>query len=123
MQLKKPKVFLHKGQFPNRLELSFVILSGQLANEEILHRSILGNTSIVLSVLSKVYVLLRLIFLELSSRLLKWAITFCSYKKLAFFTTNVNVENQTFGYHKTVCVALNRQFLVGAVMPSLFLTP
>src|SRR5690606_34349383 len=75
MQLKKPKVFLHKGQFPNRLELSFVILSGQLANEEILHRSILGNTSIVLSVLSKVYVLLRLIFLELSSRLLKWAIT------------------------------------------------
>src|SRR5690606_29440448 len=76
MQLKKPKVFLHKGQFPNRLELSFVILSGQLANEEILHRSILGNTSIVLSVLSKVYVLLRLIFLELSSRLLKWAITF-----------------------------------------------
>src|SRR5690606_38083726 len=79
MQLKKPKVFLHKGQFPNRLELSFVILSGQLANEEILHRSILDNTSIVLSVLSKVYVLLRLIFLELSSRLLKWAITFPRY--------------------------------------------
>jgi hypothetical protein len=43
-------------------------------------------------------------------------ITFCSYKKLAIFTTNVDAENETFGYHKTLCVALNRQFLVGAVM-------
>jgi hypothetical protein len=39
---------------------------------------------------------------------------------LAIFTTNVDAENQCLINHKTVCGALNRQFLVGAVMPSLF---
>jgi len=43
-------------------------------------------------------------------------ITFCGYKKLAIFTTNVDAENQTFVYHKTVCGVPNRQFLVGAVI-------
>jgi hypothetical protein len=38
------------------------------------------------------------------------------YKKLAIFTTNVDAENQTLINHKCVCGALNRQFLVGAVM-------
>jgi len=45
-------------------------------------------------------------------------ITFCSYKKLAFFTTNVEAENQTLINHKCVCGALNRQILVGAVIAS-----
>jgi hypothetical protein len=34
------------------------------------------------------------------------------------FTLNVNAENQTLINHKTVCGALNRQFLVGAVSGS-----
>jgi hypothetical protein len=42
-------------------------------------------------------------------------LTFCSYKKLAIFTTNVDAENQTLINHKIVCGALNRQFFVGAV--------
>jgi hypothetical protein len=42
-------------------------------------------------------------------------ITFRSYKKLAIFTTNVHAEYKTFGYHKCVSGALNRQFFVGAV--------
>jgi hypothetical protein len=42
-------------------------------------------------------------------------LTFCSYKKLAIFTTNVDAESQTLINHKCVCGALNRQFLVGAV--------
>jgi hypothetical protein len=44
------------------------------------------------------------------------AITFCSYKKLAIFTTNVDAENQCLINHKCVCGVLNRQFLVGAVI-------
>jgi len=40
--------------------------------------------------------------------------------KLAIFTTNVDVENQTLINHKCVCGALNRQFLVGAVVRSCF---
>ncbi len=43
------------------------------------------------------------------------AITVCSYKKLAIFTTNVDAENQCLINLKCVCGALNRQFLVGAV--------
>ena len=43
-------------------------------------------------------------------------LTVCSYKKLAIFTTNVHAENQCLINHKCVCGALNRQFLVGAVM-------
>jgi hypothetical protein len=39
---------------------------------------------------------------------------------LAIFTTNFVAENQCLINHKTVCGALNRQFLVGAVMPSPF---
>jgi hypothetical protein len=35
---------------------------------------------------------------------------------LAIFTTNVDAENQTLINQKCVCGALNRQFLVGAVM-------
>ena len=54
--------------------------------------------------------------LAVSSVFLALVVTVCSYKKLAIFTTNVDAENETFGYHKTVCGALNRQFLVGAVM-------
>ena len=49
---------------------------------------------------------------------LKWLITVCSSKKLAIFTTNADAENQSLINHKCVCVALNRQFFVGAVMPS-----
>jgi hypothetical protein len=45
-----------------------------------------------------------------------WHITVCSYKKLAIFTTNVDAENKCLINHKTVCGALNRQFLVGAVL-------
>ena len=56
-----------------------------------------------------------------STRHFLWLhLTYCSYKKLAIFTTNVEAENQAFGHHKTFCGALNRQFFVGAVMPSLF---
>jgi hypothetical protein len=47
-------------------------------------------------------------------------LTVGSYKKLAIFTTNVDAENQTFVYHKTVCGVPNRQFLVGAVIASVF---
>jgi len=47
-------------------------------------------------------------------------ITFCSYKKLAIFTTNADAENQCLINHKCVCGALNRQFLVGAVSSSGF---
>jgi len=47
-------------------------------------------------------------------------ITFCSYKKLAIFTTNVDAENQTLIIHKCVCGALIRQFFVGAVSGSCF---
>ena len=43
-------------------------------------------------------------------------LTFCSYKKLAIFTTNIDAENQCLINHKTVCGALSRQFLVGAVI-------
>jgi len=32
------------------------------------------------------------------------------------FTANIDAENQTLINHKCVCGALNRQFLVGAVM-------
>jgi hypothetical protein len=44
------------------------------------------------------------------------SLTFCSYKKLAICTTNVDAENRILINHKCVCGALNRQFLVGAVM-------
>ena len=44
------------------------------------------------------------------------SLTVCSYKKLAIFTTNVYAENQILINHKCVCGALNRQFLVGAVI-------
>ncbi len=50
-----------------------------------------------------------------SSVFIKLPITFCSYKKLAIFTTNVDAENQCLINHKCVCGALNRQFFVGAV--------
>jgi hypothetical protein len=50
----------------------------------------------------------------------KWWATFCGYKKLAIFTTNVDAENQSLINHKCVCGALNRQFLVGAVIGSVF---
>jgi hypothetical protein len=43
-------------------------------------------------------------------------ITFGSYKKLAPITTNIVAKNQIFINHKCVCGALNRQFLVGAVI-------
>ena len=43
-------------------------------------------------------------------------LTFCSYKKLAIFTTKLDAENQCLINHKCVCGAPNRQFLVGAVM-------
>jgi hypothetical protein len=49
-------------------------------------------------------------------RFLPLPLTVCSYKKLAIFTTNVHAENQCLINHKTVCGALNRQFLVAAVM-------
>jgi hypothetical protein len=42
----------------------------------------------------------------------------CSYKKLAIFTINVDAENQTLINLRTVCGALNRQFLIGAVIAS-----
>jgi len=48
-------------------------------------------------------------------------LTFCSYKKLAIFTTNVDAENQCLINHKCVCGALNRQFFVGAVSSSAFI--
>jgi hypothetical protein len=32
------------------------------------------------------------------------------------FTTNVDAENETFCYHKTVCEAMSRQFLVDTVI-------
>jgi hypothetical protein len=40
-------------------------------------------------------------------------ITFPRLAKVAIFTTNVHAENKTFGYHKCVSGALNRQFFVG----------
>jgi len=43
-------------------------------------------------------------------------LTVCSYKKLAIFTTNIDVENQCLTNHKCVYGALNRQFFVGTVM-------
>jgi hypothetical protein len=42
--------------------------------------------------------------------------------KVAIFTTNADAENQTLINHKCVCGALNRQFLVGAVMRSYIFT-
>jgi len=38
--------------------------------------------------------------------------------EVAIFTTNVDAENETFGYHKTVFGALNPTFWVGAVSGS-----
>ena len=40
---------------------------------------------------------------------------------MAIFTTNVDAENQPLINHKCVCGALNRQFLVGAVIASFYL--
>ena len=50
----------------------------------------------------------------------EFCITFSGLAKVAIFTTNVDAENQTLIKHKCVCGALNRQFLVGAVMPSVY---
>ena len=41
---------------------------------------------------------------------------FSSLAKMAIFTTNVDAENQILINHKCVCGALNRHFLVGAVI-------
>src|SRR5690554_3580053 len=49
--------------------------------------------------------------------------TFCSYKKLAIFTTNVDAEKQTLINHKCVCVALNRHFCQTDVSCSGFCHP
>jgi len=61
------------------------------------------------------------IFVEINVVVCPWALalTFCSYKKLAIFITNVDAENQRLINHKCVCGVLNRQFFVGAVMCSL----
>lgn len=50
-----------------------------------------------------------------------FGMTFCRFAMGGIFTINVYAEHKTFGYHKSVCGALNRQFLVGAVMRSFFL--
>jgi len=43
--------------------------------------------------------------------------TFCSYKKLAIFTTNVHTKNEClFNNTEMSCEALNRQFPEGAVI-------
>ena len=56
-------------------------------------------------------VLMRFIMIGIYSLYrLTLPLTFCSYKKLAIFTTNVDAENQTLINHKTVCGALNRHF-------------
>ena len=47
---------------------------------------------------------------------LKLRLTFCSYKKLAIFTTNIDAENQKLINHKSVCGALNRHFCQTRVM-------
>ena len=39
-------------------------------------------------------------------------LTFCSYKKLANFTTNVDAENQIFGYHKSVMQSIHLVFAI-----------
>jgi hypothetical protein len=36
--------------------------------------------------------------------------------KVAIYTTNVDAEKQTLINHKCLCGALNRQFLIGAVL-------
>jgi hypothetical protein len=41
--------------------------------------------------------------------------------KVAIFTTNVDAEDQTLINHKCVCGALNRQFLVGAIIALLII--
>jgi len=53
---------------------------------------------------------------QVSSAAIGFQLTVCSYKKLAIFTTNVDVENQCLINHKCICGALNRQFFVGVVM-------
>jgi hypothetical protein len=45
---------------------------------------------------------------------------FCSYKKVAIFTTNVDAENQTLINHKWRCGALNRHFCQTRVSTSPF---
>ena len=41
---------------------------------------------------------------------------FCGFAKLAVFTTNVEAENRCLIKHKCMCVALNHQFVEGAVL-------
>lgn len=52
----------------------------------------------------------------------KCAATFCSYKKLAIFTTNVHTKHTLQIYEKLSYEALNRQFFVGAVSGWAFLS-
>jgi len=40
--------------------------------------------------------------------------------KVAIYTTNVDAEKQTLINHKCLCGALNRQFLIGAVLSETF---
>jgi hypothetical protein len=47
-------------------------------------------------------------------------LTDCGLAKVAFFTTNVDAENQTLINYKTGCGALNRHFCQTPVMPSPF---
>jgi len=49
-------------------------------------------------------------------------LTVCGLAKVAIFTTNVDAENKTLINHKSVCGALNRQFLVGAVRRTCFIS-
>jgi hypothetical protein len=44
------------------------------------------------------------------------SLTVSGLAKVAIYTTNVDAEKQTLINHKCLCGALNRQFLIGAVL-------
>jgi hypothetical protein len=48
------------------------------------------------------------------------SLTVSGLAKVAIYTTNVDAEKQTLINHKCVCGALNRQFLIGAVLNETF---
>jgi len=46
----------------------------------------------------------------------RFPVTFCRFAMGGLFTTNVDAEHKTFGYHKTVCGARNPAYCKCAVM-------
>jgi len=47
-------------------------------------------------------------------------ITFCRFAMGGLFTTKVDAEHKTFGYHKTVCIARNPAYCKCAVISRYF---